>query len=103
MAFAWKHSDPQIGRVDDPDFFQLIAGSIIQLLSLATLAYPTVFHAKVARLSWFLTWVLIGVSASCTLSSILLYPLSSTAWSMVVAFAGTIAQAFILLQIVHKI
>ena len=103
VGFAWVRSNRQSGRVDDPDFSQLIAASIIQLLSLVTLVYPTVFSARLARLPGLLTWILITVSASCTISSVPLYLLSTTAWSMVIAFTGTIAQALILMQIVQGI
>lgn len=88
MGFAWTRSDVQSGRVGDPNFYQLIAGSILQLLSLAALVCSTVFHAKLARLSWLLTWILVAISASCTLSNIPLYLLSPTAWSMIIAFSG---------------
>lgn len=103
MGLAWICSDQQKGTPNDPDFYQLIAGSILQVLGLATLVYPTIFHIRLARYSWLLIWILVAISAACTLSSIALYLLVPTAWSMVAAFSGVVAQLLIMLQIVHTI
>jgi len=46
IALAWTRSPRGVGSSDDANFYQLIAGSLIQLLSLATLLYPTLFHFK---------------------------------------------------------
>jgi hypothetical protein len=89
-----------VGTIGDANFYQLVAGSIVQLLGLGTMIYPTVFHSKQDGPSWFWTWVLATISLICTVLSIPFYILFPTAWSMVVSFAGTVAQPLILLQII---
>jgi hypothetical protein len=103
MGVAWIRSNPRIGKATDPEFFQLIAGSVLQSLSLATLVYPTLFKASISHLPWLLTWILVGSSTICIFLSVLFYPLVSTCWSMVLAFSATLAQSLIVLQIVHAI
>ncbi|KAI8633516.1 hypothetical protein F5Y19DRAFT_413953 [Xylariaceae sp. FL1651] len=103
IALAWTHSDPNVGTVADANFYQLIAGSILQVLGLGTTLYPTLFHSKLSRPSWFLTWFLAAISLIFTILSIPLYVLLPTAWSTVIAFAGTAAQPLILLQIIRAI
>ena len=103
IALAWTRSPREVGASDDANFYQLIAGSLIQLLSLATLLYPTLFHFKFQGHSWLWTWILAAFSVACTILSVLLYVFLPVAWSMVVAFGGMTAQALITLQIVHAI
>ncbi|KAI3317225.1 hypothetical protein HD806DRAFT_515805 [Xylariaceae sp. AK1471] len=102
-ALAWIHSDPNVGTVGDANFYQLVAGSVVQLLGLGTMIYPTVFHSRLARTPWFWTWFLATVSLTCTVLSIPFYVLFPTAWSMVIAFTGTVAQPLILLQIIQAV
>lgn len=92
-----------MGASDDANFYQLIASSLIQLLSLATLLYPTLFHSKFSGHPWLWTWILAVFSVACTILSVLLYVFLPVAWSMTVAFGGMTAQALITLQIVHAI
>ncbi|EPE37130.1 hypothetical protein GLAREA_09293 [Glarea lozoyensis ATCC 20868] len=103
IALAWTRSPQEVGASNDANFYQLIAGSLIQLLSLATLLYPTLFHSKFQGHSWLWTWILALFSVACTILSVLIYVFLPVAWSMVVAFGGMTAQALITLQIVHAI
>jgi hypothetical protein len=103
MGLAWTHSPWQVGTVDDANFYQLLAGSLIQLLSLATLLWPTLFHSRFSEHTWLWVWALAVFSGACTIMSIPLFVFLPVAWSMVVAFSGMIAQALIALQIVQTI
>jgi hypothetical protein len=103
IALAWTHSPREVGTIADANFYQSIAGSLVQLLSLATLLWPTLFHSTFSGRSWFWTWILAVFSGGFTILSVPLYVFLPTAWSMAVAFGGMIAQALIVLQIVHAI
>ncbi|PVH70943.1 hypothetical protein DL98DRAFT_617245, partial [Cadophora sp. DSE1049] len=103
IALAWTHSPHEVGRNDDANFYQLIAGSLVQVLSLATLLYPTLFHSTFAGQSWLWTWTLAVISVACTFLSVLLYVFLPITWSMGLAFGGMVAQSLIVLQIVHAI
>ena len=103
IALAWTHSPRQVGTTADANFYQSIAGSLIQLLSLATLLWPTLFHSTFSGRSWFWTWILAVFSGVCTILSVPLYVFLPNAWSMAISFGGMIAQALIVLQIVHAI
>jgi hypothetical protein len=101
IAVAWSHSPYEIGNSRDANFYQLISNSIIQLLSLATLLSPTLFYSKFSGYAWYWTWFLAVLSGFCTVLSLVLYCFVPVAWSMLIAFCGTVAQALIVLQIVH--
>ena len=101
MVLAWTRSPRKVGNVHDAGFYQSIAGSLIQLLGLATLLWPTLFHPKISEHSWVWVWTLAVFSGVCTLVSVPLFVLLPVAWSMVVAFGGMIAQALIALQVIE--
>jgi hypothetical protein len=103
IGLAWTRSATEMGRSNDANFYQSLAGSILQLLSLATLLYPTIAHSRISGHPWVWTWVLASVSVVCTLLSPALYTVVPVAWSMVLAFAGAAAQALIILQVVHAL
>ncbi|EPE28731.1 hypothetical protein GLAREA_09852 [Glarea lozoyensis ATCC 20868] len=101
ISLAWLHTSLDIGSSADANFYQLISNSMIQLLSLATLLSPTLFYSKFSGYAWYWTWFLAVLSFVCTVLSLVLYCFVPVAWSMLIAFCGTVAQALILLQIVH--
>jgi hypothetical protein len=103
IALAWTHSPRKVGTIHDANFYQLIAGSLVQLLSLATLLWPTLFHSTFSGYYWLWTWILAVFSGVCAIISVPLYVFLPTAWSMAVSFGGMIAQALIVLQIVNAI
>lgn len=102
-AMAWTHAMPQVGTHTDAEFYQQLSGSSMQLLSLATLIWPTIFSTRLARLNWTFAWCLAGASATCSVAAVPLYIVAPTAWSAVVAFGGAVAQALVVLQLVHSI
>jgi hypothetical protein len=93
-ALAWYNSTPQIGASHDANFYQLISSSVMQLLGLLTLIWPTVAHTRLAKLAWFWTWVLANTSACFTTLAILLCLLLPTGWSALLSFSGSLAQVF---------
>ena len=102
-ALAWSHAPRQVGTVKDAEFYQLVSSSAMQLLGVATLIWPTVFHARLGHLSWVLTWILAGTSACFTILTVPLYLLLPTSWSALLSFGGSVALALVLLQLVHRI
>ncbi|KAF7508415.1 hypothetical protein GJ744_009268 [Endocarpon pusillum] len=102
-ALAWSHASRQVGNAKDAEFYQLVSSSAMQLLGVVTLIWPTVFHARLGRLSWVLTWILAGSGACFTLLAVPLYLLLPTSWSALSSFGGSVALALVLLQLVHTI
>ena len=102
-ALAWTSSSPQIGTHHDANFYQLISSSIIQLLGLLTLIWPTIVHTRLANLAWFWTWVLASASALLTVLSVPFYLLLPTGWSGLLSFGGSVAQVLVLLQLMYTV
>lgn len=102
-ALAWKYGMAEKVTLSDPNFYQTISGSILQLLSLGTFIWPTLDHPRLSRLNWIWIWILAGFSALCALMSPFLYWSLSTTWSFVVSVIGAILQAVIQLQVVKSI
>ncbi|KAJ6440774.1 key lime pathogenicity protein [Purpureocillium lavendulum] len=106
-GYACSYSPPGPGTTTDSDFWQLVAGSAMQALSLATLLWPGASAAAqgnkvlLPRLSGVYTWLLAATSAGSLPMSIVLYLLVSARWSVAASFAGNAAQALILLQLVN--
>src|SRR5450756_1463836 len=53
----------------DANFYQLLSSNVLQVLSVVTLLWPTIFHAKLSRLAWFWSWMLAGSSLICVVLS----------------------------------
>jgi hypothetical protein len=102
-ALAWRHGGTERGTVTDSDFYQAITGSILQLLGLLTLIWPTLGHSRLSSVDWYWIWLLAGFSALCAPITVFLYLFLSTNWSFVVAFTGAVAQAIIQLQVINSI
>jgi hypothetical protein len=102
-ALAWYNSSPEIGTLHDPNFYQLISGSIMQLLGLVTLIWPMIFHSRLASLTWFWTWILAGSSACMTVLAMALFLVVPTGWSALISFGGSVAQVLVILQLVYTI
>ncbi|KAL2201939.1 hypothetical protein CC79DRAFT_1338617 [Sarocladium strictum] len=103
VGYACFYSPPEPGTTTDSDFWQLVAGSVMQYLSLATLLWPGVVQSKLPRLSGVYTWLLASISAIAVLTSIVLFRFVSSRWSIVVSFAGNAAQVLILLQLMSAL
>lgn len=101
MAFTRAHPTP--GTFEDAEFYQQLSNSLMQLLGLATLVWPTVFQARLAQHPWIFTWLLAGVSAICSVVAVSLYVLAPAGWSGVIAFGGAVAQALVTLQLIREI
>ncbi|KAH7345908.1 hypothetical protein BKA66DRAFT_478672 [Pyrenochaeta sp. MPI-SDFR-AT-0127] len=102
-ALAWKYGIVEKVTFTDPNFYQAITGSVLQLLSLVTFIWPTLSHPRLSRLNWVWIWILAGCSVLCALTSPLLYWFFSTTWSFVISFVGAIFQAVIQLQVINSI
>ncbi|EHK22177.1 uncharacterized protein TRIVIDRAFT_221460 [Trichoderma virens Gv29-8] len=103
-ALAWTHGTTVRGTSGDSDFYQAIAGSLLQMLGIVTFIWPTLSHPRLSLLSWFWIWIAAGFSVLCALSSVLLYLyLPSTTWSFIIAFSGAVAQAVVQLQVINSI
>ncbi|KFY90774.1 hypothetical protein V498_05837 [Pseudogymnoascus sp. VKM F-4517 (FW-2822)] len=59
-ALAWTHTTASVGTINDANFYQLLSNTVMQLLGLFTLVWPTVFDARLATMAWFWTWILGG-------------------------------------------
>jgi hypothetical protein len=51
-ALAWKHGSNDPGTTADPDFYQAIAGAVMQLLGLLTFVWPTLSHPRLCSMAW---------------------------------------------------
>ncbi|KAE8442195.1 hypothetical protein EG329_003724 [Mollisiaceae sp. DMI_Dod_QoI] len=98
-GLAWMHTPPQIGSSSDGNFYQLLSSSLVQLLGTFTLA-PTLLSKTLVGLHRILAWVLAVTSILCTVVSMPLYLYATTAWSGLLSFFGSCAQALILLQFI---
>jgi hypothetical protein len=102
-ALAWKYGIVQKVTFTDPNFYQTITGSILQLLSLVTFIWPTLHHPRLSRLNWIWIWIPAGFSVLCALICPFLYWFFSTTWSFLISFFGAILQAVIQFQIINSI
>lgn len=76
---------------------------MLQLLSLITFVWPTLNDARLSKLTWVWIWILAGFSAICAAVSVPMYLVAPTIWSFVIAFAGSVGQAVVQLQVVTAI
>jgi len=102
-AFAWTHGSNHPGITADPDFYQAVAGAMMQLLGLLTFIWPTLSHPRLCAMAWIWIWVLAAFSAMCAILSIPLFLAVSNKRSFGVAFAGVLAQAIVQLQVINSI
>ena len=100
---AWIYRESAPGSTHDSNFWQAISSSIMQLLSLVTFMWPRLSNPRLSQLTWFWIWLLAGFSATCAIVSVPVYLVYPTIWSFVVAFAGVLAQAVVLLQFVSAV
>lgn len=103
VALAWSKGDSDHGTAADSDFFQTVAGSLMQLLGLITFIWPTLSHPRLVGQTWWLVWILAVFSAFCAVLSSILYLFVATPWSFAVGFAGSIAQAVVQLQVINAV
>ncbi|KAH7010328.1 hypothetical protein EDB80DRAFT_839617 [Ilyonectria destructans] len=103
IGYACFYGPPEPGTTTDSDFWQLVAGSIMQSLSLATLLWPGVIQSKLPRLSGIYTWLLASTSAIAVPASIIFFLFVSARWSIVVSFAGNVAQVLTLHQLMNAL
>lgn len=103
IGYACFYSSSQPGTTKDSDFWELVAGSILQCLSLATLLWPAVVQSRLHPQSSIYIWILSITSVVTVPISILFYSLVSARWSIVTDFAGNVAQVLILLQLMNTL
>jgi hypothetical protein len=91
------------GSSTDTNFYQLISSNVLQILSIVTLLWPTVFHTKLSRLAWLWTWALAGISTICAVLSVVLYLMVSVGWSTLVGFLGEASIAVVSLMLIFRV
>ncbi|PVH71051.1 hypothetical protein DL98DRAFT_577582 [Cadophora sp. DSE1049] len=101
IFLAWMYSDHQTGNTSDANFWQLISGSSMQFLSILTILIPTIFNIR--KMAWFWTWILAATSIICAIMAIPLYLYAPTKWSTMLSFVGSVAGAFVTLQLVYTL
>jgi hypothetical protein len=69
----------------DANFYQLLSSNVLQVLSIVTLLWPTIFHARLSRMAWLWSWVLAGISLVCVVLSMVIYLAASVRWSSVLS------------------
>jgi hypothetical protein len=99
IPFGWSRSTYRPGTPSDGDFWWLIQSCIMQLLSIITLEVPISQDSALPFQNWIWTRTFIAIAITATLVAVPLYVLVPVAYSSIVVFAATIAQAFVLLQV----
>jgi hypothetical protein len=102
-GLAWTYGSNKPGTTANPDFYQAIAGAVMQLLGLLTFVWPTLSHPRLSSMAWVWIWILAAISTLCAILSIPLFLVVSSTWSFVVAFAGVLAQAIVQMQVINSI
>ena len=102
-ALVWYHSPHQVGALQDADFYQMLTNTTMQLRSVVTVVVPTLYNNRLIKQAWFCTWILAACSTFCAIVAVPLYLVVPTEWSFTVSFAGSVAQAFVTLQLVFAI
>lgn len=102
-ALAWKNGSNMRGATTDADFYQAIAGAMMQLLGLVTFVWPTLSHPRLCSMAWFWIWILAAFSALCAILSIPLFLTVSSTCCFVVGFIGVLAQAIVQLQVITSV
>ena len=75
----------------------------MQLLSTLTMVILTIYNVRLIKQAWAWTWVLAASSTLCAVVAIPLYLTILTEWSVAISFAGSVAQAFVTLQLMFSI
>jgi hypothetical protein len=78
----------------DANFYQLLSGDLLQILSVVTLLWPTVFHARLSRMAWFWTWALAAITTIYADLCVVLYLWASMGWSGLLGFLGEASIAW---------
>jgi hypothetical protein len=103
IGYAYFYGSPTHGTATDSDFWQLVAGSAMQLLSIVTLFLPSNVQGKLPHLSGIYSGLLLIASGITLPASIVLYLFVSARWSIVVSYIGNAAQVLILLQLTNAL
>ncbi|KAI9149936.1 Leptomycin B resistance protein pmd1 [Paramyrothecium foliicola] len=98
---AWQRSPTEVGSLVDSDFYELLTSFAMQTLSLGTMLWPGLPGTKLAPLPQIYSKVLAVVSIASTAASVPMYLWVSSGWGPVFSFFGSVAQAFILLQVMY--
>jgi len=95
---AWQYSPRQPGTIYDTDFWFLVQSSMMQFIGLLTVIVPLALSGTLRIQKWFWTWLLFGISFSCSIAPIPVYLYFPKEWSVTIAFLGSAAQTFVTLQ-----
>lgn len=98
-ALGFKASPAEPGTTKDADFWFLLQGSVMTLLSVVLTCIP------LWKMSWltpsaFWVWLFAILATACTIASCVIYTLAPTGWSALVAFAGSFATAALTIELV---
>jgi len=91
------------GSSTDANFYQLLSSDVLQILSIVTLLWPTVFHARLSRMAWFWTWALAGITTICAVLSVVLYLFVSVGWSGLLGFLGEASMCVVSLMLIFRV
>ena len=91
-TYGFKVSSAEPGQKNDADFWFLLQGGIMTLLSVVLSCIP-LWKASWLTPSALWIWTFSVVATLCTFVSAIIYTLAPTGWSSLVAFAGSFATA----------
>jgi hypothetical protein len=97
--FASAYAENKPGGKKDPDFFQLLASGLIQLLGIFTAFWPIYKKLRPDRVAWIKSCTLAAISVCFTFAAVPLYLLISTTWGGLSLLAGSFVQSFLQLQL----
>ena len=95
---GWQYSSHRPGNITDADFWFLLQSCLMQFATFVPILLPLWRHARGLDEYRFWCWFFIVSSTACYLSAPFLYVFYPTEYSAVVAFAGSVAQAFVVLE-----
>ena len=103
-AYLCSSSTPlSPGSSINATFYQLLSVDVLQILSVVTLLWPTVFHARLSRMAWFWTWALAGITTICAVLSVVLYLFVSVGWSGLLGFLGEASMCVVSLMLIFRV
>lgn len=100
---CFSSTPPGHGASTDANFYQLLSGGVLQILSIVTLLWPTVFHARLSRIAWFWTWAMAGLATVCAGLSMIFYLRVSVGWSGLLGFLGEASMGMVSLMLIFRV
>jgi hypothetical protein len=103
ICIGWQYSPHQPGNKRDADFYFLLQGTIMQVMGVLTVGIPLFRGPPLPKEPWIWTWSFLGVSFLLSMLAIPAYLRMPTEWSALLAFLGSAAQGFVILQLMITI